>query len=165
MSTDLTVEKDRVVLFHYTLRNADGAVLESTDGGQPQAVLYGRGGLIRGVEEALAGRAAGEAFTVTLGPEQAFGERREDWAQRVSKKYLPRSARPRPGTVIRLQTDEGPRLVTVIKVGNKFLDVDLNHPYAGQTLTFDLAVVEVREATAEELSHGHAHGPGGHHHH
>jgi FKBP-type peptidyl-prolyl cis-trans isomerase SlyD len=165
MSTELTVEKDRVVLFHYTLRNADDAVLESTDGGQPQAVLFGQGGLIRGVEEALAGRAAGERFTVTLGPEQAFGERREDWTQRVSKKYLPRSARPRAGTVVRLQTDEGPRLVTVVKVGNKFLDVDLNHPYAGQTLTFDLAVVEVREATAEELSHGHAHGPGGHHHH
>jgi len=160
----MKIERDRVVRFHYVIRNESGDELESTRDGEPLAVLHGRGNVMGGIEEALAGHETGDRFEVTLAPEQAFGPRRDDWTQRVSKKYFPNAARLKPGMQTTLQTDEGVRPVTVIKVGGKVIDVDLNHPRAGQTLTFDLDVIEVREATSEELSHRHVHGPGGHHH-
>jgi FKBP-type peptidyl-prolyl cis-trans isomerase SlyD len=164
MSSELTVGKDRVVLFHYTMRDDAGEVLETTEGGSPQAILYGHGNVLKGLEQALGGLSAGDETKVTLAPAEAFGERREDWTQRLSKKYFPPRLRLRPGTVVRLQTDHGPRTVTVLKVGHKMVDVDLNSPFAGQTLHFDLAVVDVREPEPEELAHGHVHGPGGHQH-
>ena len=164
MSSELTIEKDRVVRFHYTVRNEAGEALETTENGQPQAILYGHGSVPQGIEEALAGHAGGDELSVTLAPAEAYGERRDDWTQRVSKKYLPKNRRVQAGTAVVLQTDQGPRLVTVVKVGHKVVDVDLNHPFAGLTLRFDLKVVEVREASPEELSHGHVHGPGGHQH-
>ena len=95
---------------------------------------------------------------------QAFGPRRENWTQRISKKHFARGTRFQPGASARLQTDQGMRTVTVIKVGNKFVDVDLNHPLAGRTVTVEIELLEVRDATAEEKAHGHAHGAGGHHH-
>ncbi|HEY5681416.1 MAG TPA: peptidylprolyl isomerase [Pseudomonadales bacterium] len=160
----LTVARDRVVRFHYVIRDEAGSELESTREGEPLAVLQGRGSVLRGVEEALEGRNAGERLEVTLPPEQAFGARREDWTQRVPKKYLPDAKRLKPGDAAVLRTREGPRPVTVVKVGSKVVDVDLNHPRAGMTLTFDLEIVEVREATPEEIAHRHVHGPGGHRH-
>jgi FKBP-type peptidyl-prolyl cis-trans isomerase SlyD len=163
MSENLTIEKNRVVRFDYTITDAAGAVLETTAGDEPLSVLHGHGSVLRALEAALADHVAGDVVSVTLEPADAYGERREDWTQRVSKKYLPKG-RLEPGMTIRLSTDRGPRTVTVIKVGNKMVDVDLNHPYAGRTLCFELTVREVREASAEEIAHGHVHGPGGHHH-
>jgi FKBP-type peptidyl-prolyl cis-trans isomerase SlyD len=165
-STDntLTVARDRVVRFHYVIRDEAGLELESTRDGEPLAVLQGRGNVLRGVEQALEGHVAGDSLEVTLPPDQAFGARREDWTQRVPKKYLPDAKRLKPGAATVLRTQEGPRPVTVIKVGSKVVDVDLNHPRAGMTLTFDLEIVEVREATGEEIAHRHVHGPGGHQH-
>jgi len=165
MNTELTIQKDRVVQFHYTVRDEAGEVLETTEDGQPQAILYGDGSVLKGIEDALAGHVSGDEITVNLAAEDAYGERREDWTQRVSKKYMPKGQRLQPGMSVRLHTDEGPRSVTIVKVGHKMVDVDLNHPFAGRALKFDLSVVEVREASEEELAHGHAHGPGGHHHH
>jgi FKBP-type peptidyl-prolyl cis-trans isomerase SlyD len=158
------VERDCVVRFHYIIRDESGDAVENTHEGEPLAVLQGRGNVMRGIEEALLGHSAGEQIQVTLTPEQAFGVRRDNWTQRVSKKYFPNAARLKSGMQTNLQTEEGERPVTVIKVGGKVIDVDLNHPRAGQTLTFELDVVEVREATSEELTHQHVHGPGGHHH-
>lgn len=160
----MKVEPGCVVRFHYAISDEQGAVLESTRDGEPLAVLHGRGNVMRGVEEALEGREAGERFQVTLPPERAFGSRREDWTQRISKKHFHDPAHLRVGMQTHLRTDDGLRPVTVVKVGGKFVDVDLNHPRAGLTLTFDLEVVEVREATAEETAHRHVHGPGGHQH-
>ena len=160
----LTVARDRVVRFHYVIRDEAGTELETTRGGEPLAVLQGRGNVLRGVEQALEGRVAGERLEVTLPPEQAFGARRDDWTQRVPKKYFPDARRLKPGEATVLRTQEGPRPVTVVKVGSKVVDVDLNHPRAGLTLTFDLEIVEVREATPEEIAHRHVHGPGGHQH-
>ncbi len=164
MSTELTVEKDRVVRFHYTVKDEAGEALETTEGGHPQAILYGHGSVPAGVEAALAGHKAGDEVSVTLAPAEAYGERREDYTQRISKKYLPKNRRVQPGTAVVLHTEQGPRLVTVIKVGHKVVDVDLNHPFAGRTLQFELTIVEVREASEEEVAHGHVHGPGGHQH-
>ncbi len=164
MSSQLSISKDRVVRFHYTITDASGTELESTLDGDPLAILYGHGNVLKGVESALDGAVEGDQLRVTLEAEDAYGERREDWTQRVSKKYLPKTGKLKPGMAVALHTEQGARSVTITKVGNKVVDVDLNHPFAGQALTFALNVVEVREAAPEELSHGHVHGPGGHHH-
>jgi len=160
----LRVVKDRVVRFHYQIFDAAGEVVESTRDGEPLAILHGRGNVMRGIEDALGGRMTGDRFEVTLPPEQAYGPRKDDFTQRISKKYFHQPARLKPGMTTQLSTEEGTRSVTVLKVGGKVVDVDMNHPLAGQTLKFDLDVVEVREATGEEISHRHVHGPGGHHH-
>ena len=112
----------------------------------------------------MLGKAAGESLNVTLPPERAFGLRDEKLKERLSKKYLKHVKRLSPGLITQVQTKNGPKPVTVLKVGSKVVDVDLNHPRAGQTLKFAIDVVSVRAATEEELAHGHAHAPGGHQH-
>jgi len=157
-------ERNRVVRFHYLIRDESGNDVETSRDGEPALALLGHHNLMPGLESALLGRQAGEQFSVSLDPDKAFGQLRQGWTQRVSKKHFPKSTRFQPGARLRLNTDQGARTVTVTKVGNKFVDVDLNHPLAGQTVTFEVDVLEVRDATAEERSHGHAHGAGGHHH-
>jgi len=164
MTDSLAAAKDRVVSFHYTLHDSAGAKLESSRGNDPMAALIGHGNVMAGLEAAFTEHVAGDVFEVTLAPDQAFGERREGWVQRVSKKHLPKAPRLKPGMLTQLPTETGPRPVRVVKVGSSVVDVDLNHPYAGETVTFAVELVAVREATAEELAHGHAHGAGGHHH-
>ena len=159
----MPIEKNQVVLFHYSVRDDEDNVVETSHGGEPNAYLHGHGGIIRGLEEALEGRDAGESFSVTVAPEKAYGPRKPDAVQRVPIKHLMGAKRWKSGMVAQVQTEQGPRHVVVVKVGHKFADVDTNHPMAGKTLTFDIEVVDVRDADAEELAHGHAHGPGGHH--
>lgn len=154
-----------VVSFHYTLRNAAGEAVESTrDDGQATTYLHGAQGLLDGLEKALEGRETGDSFSITLPPDQAFGERQDAATRRVSAKYLKHEGKLKPGKVVRLNTEDGPITAVVEKVGKFSVDLDMNHPLAGQSVQFDIEVTEVREATQEELDHGHAHGPGGHHH-
>lgn len=161
----MKVEDKKVVAFHYTVSEGGDAVESSRDRGEPIAFLVGSGGLIPGLEKALIGHDEGERFEVRVEPADAYGERRADFTQRVPKKYFTDPERLRPGmtTVLGLQGG-GHRQVTVQKVGSSVVDVDLNHPLAGRTLTFEVEIVDVREATPEELAHGHAHGADGHAH-
>lgn len=159
----MKVEANRVVRFHYTLSEA-GREVESSRDGEPLAVLFGRGGLIDGVENALSGREAGERFEVEVSPEEGYGPRRPELTQRVPKKHF-KGMPLRVGQTVMMQTDHGPRPITILKAGLSVVDVDLNHPMAGKTLRFDIEIIEVREATAVELDHGHVHGPGGVDHH
>lgn len=161
----MQIAANSVVLFHYTLRNAAGEELESSKGGDATAYLHGARNIIPGLEKAMAGRGAGESFTVTVEPAEAYGERQPDREQRVPVKHLIYRGKLKPGMRVQVNTGEGPRAVTVIKAGRHSADVDTNHPLAGETLTFDIDILEVREASPEERAHGHAHGPGGHHHH
>jgi FKBP-type peptidyl-prolyl cis-trans isomerase SlyD len=158
----MKVERDRVVLFHYELRDEAGGELDSSRGATPIAILHGHGNVLRGLEEALEGRAAGDRFEVTVPPEAGYGPRGEGQVSRVSKKHLRAPRRLAPGMEATLSTERGPRRVTVVKVGVKMVAVDLNHPLAGRVLRFSVEVLEVREAAREEIAHGHAHGPGGH---
>ncbi len=160
----MKVARNTVVEFHYTLRDDQGETLETTHGEDPTAVLVGHQNVIRGVEEALDGKAAGDTISVEVPPEKGYGEIRDDWTQRVSKKYFAKPKLLRPGSVQRINTDKGERSVTVIKVGSKVVDVDLNHPMAGKTLHFEIELLDVRAASPEEVSHGHAHGKHGAHH-
>jgi FKBP-type peptidyl-prolyl cis-trans isomerase SlyD len=161
----MQITLNSVAQFHYVLKDADGSVLESSEGSEPMTYLHGHGGLLPGLEKALEGKAAGEKFSVTLPPDDAFGERRDDSEMRVPISQLQGAKKWEPGMQAFIQTQHGHQQVTVLKVGHTMATVDVNHPMAGKTLQFDLEVLDVREASQEELSHGHAHGPGGHHHH
>lgn len=160
----MSISKDKVVQFYYTLKDEAGQTLESNVGADPVAYLHGHNNMMPGVEKALEGREAGEEFSVTLPPEETYGLRREDSEQRVPTKHLMGAKKWKPGMMAVVQTEQGQRQVTVVKVGKFMVTVDTNHPMAGKTLTFDLIVADVRDATSEEIAHGHAHGIGGHHH-
>ena len=153
--------KDKVIAIHYTL-TVDGEKVESSHDNDEQLwVLLGHGQLIPGLERAIEGHEAGETLQVEVAAVDGYGERQEDQIQRMSKKYFPQANRLKPGmvTVLKLK-DGGQRAVTVHKVGMSAIDVDLNHPMAGKTLNFDVVINEVRDATEEEVAHGHAHPPG-----
>ena len=160
----MKIEKDRVVRFHYAVAETGQAAVEnSKDGGEPIAILFGHGNIIPGLEKVMEGREAGESFKTTVSAADAYGERREGLTQRVPKKHFGKEKLV-PGAQVVLQTNFGPRAVTVQKVGMSVVDVDLNHPMAGKDLHFDVEIVDVREAGKEELEHGHVHGDGGHQH-
>jgi FKBP-type peptidyl-prolyl cis-trans isomerase SlyD len=157
--------KNTVVSFHYVLTECEapenGAVQpldSSRERAAPMLALLGHQQLVPGVERALEGREAGERFEIDLAPEDAYGERREGMLQRVPKKYFRNADKLKPGMQTVLRTREhGQRLVTVHKIGMSAIDIDHNHPLAGKSLHFDIEVTDVRTATPEEISHGHAH--------
>jgi FKBP-type peptidyl-prolyl cis-trans isomerase SlyD len=164
----MLIAEDKVVSFHYRLSEPGQEAVDDSRDGQPVVYLHGHDGMLPGLEEALTGKQVGDKFTVTLPPEKAYGPRREDAVQRISVKRVinPGNKRVnyRPGMVVQVNSDHGPREVTVIKAGLKTIDVDTNHPMAGRTLQFEIEVVDVRDATDEEIAHGHVHGVGGHQH-
>jgi FKBP-type peptidyl-prolyl cis-trans isomerase SlyD len=160
----LNIAPETVVVFHYSLRNEEGEELESSRGADPTAYLHGANNIIPGLETAMTGKSAGDIFSATVAAEQAYGLHNPEKVQRVPVKHLLFKGKLRPGMVVQLNTSDGRIPVTVTKAGRHSADIDTNHPLAGQSLTFDIEIVDVRAATAEELSHGHAHGPGGHHH-
>ena len=159
----MKIAKDSVVRFHYSVSEPGQDSLESSRDREPLAILIGHGNIIPGLEAALQDREAGESFGVDVSASEAYGERRDGLTQRVPKKHFG-AQKLEPGMQVVLQTNFGPRAVTIQKVGMSVVDVDLNHPMAGKDLHFDVEIVEVREASAEELEHGHVHGDGGHQH-
>lgn len=160
----MQIEENTVVRFHYAVTPVGEGVSESSFDGEPMTVLVGHRQIIPGLEQALKGHVATDRFEVTIEPAQAYGERHDDLNQRVPKKYFRDAARLKAGMHTVLSTRFGPRPVTVIKVGLTAVDVDLNHPMAGQTLNFDVQILDVRAATPEEIEHRHVHGEGGHVH-
>ncbi len=160
----MKIAKDAVVKFHYTVAEQGQEPLESSKDREPLAILIGHGNIIPGLENAMIDHAAGDSFGVDVAAADAYGERREGLTQRVPKKHFG-AQKLVPGEQVVLQTNFGPRAVTIEKVGMSVVDVDLNHPMAGKDLHFDIEIVEVREAVAEELEHGHVHEGDGHHHH
>jgi len=160
----MIVEKDKAVSFHYTLKNAEGEQMETSRDKDPMIYLHGAGNIIPGLEKAMEGHAVNDVFSVTVEPEEAYGVRNENNVQRVPLKRLKGIGKISVGQVLNLQTTNGQVQVTVLRVGRFNVDVDGNHPLAGMHLTFDLEITDIREASAEELEHGHVHGPGGHHH-
>ena len=159
----MKIEKDRVVSFHYTVSEQGQESLESSEGRDPLVILVGHGNIIPGLETAMDGHEAGDKFEVDVAAADAYGEKRDGLSQRIPKKHFG-DQRLAPGMQVVLNTNFGPRAVTIQKVGMSVVDVDLNHPMAGKDLHFDVEIVDVREASAEELEHGHVHGEGGHYH-
>ena len=159
----MKIEKDSVVRFHYTVSEQGQEPIESSRDRDPLAILIGHGNIIPGLENAMMDKEAGASFEVDVKAADAYGERREGLTQRVPKKHFG-TTKLVPGQQVVLQTNFGPRAVTVEKVGMSVVDVDLNHPMAGKDLHFAVEIVDVRAAAAEELEHGHVHGDGGHQH-
>jgi FKBP-type peptidyl-prolyl cis-trans isomerase SlyD len=151
-------------LIHYTLKDDSGAVLDSSAGGEPLAYIQGHGNLVPGLEKALEGKQDGNTLVITVSPADGYGIRDEKLVQRVPKRSLQGSGEIRKGMQFQARTDDGMRLFTVTGVAGDMVMLDGNHPLADQNLHFDIEVVSVREATTEELEHGHVHGAGGHHH-
>lgn len=156
----MLISKNSAVEFHYILSEA-GNEIESSFDDKPLIYLHGHGGLFPALEEALEGKTANEKLEVTLTPEQAYGFPREDSIQRIPKKHLQFSGKLQIGTVAVVKSNQGTQEVTVVKVGKFNVDCDLNHPFAGKTLTFTIQVFSVRAGTDEEIAHGHVHAPGG----
>jgi FKBP-type peptidyl-prolyl cis-trans isomerase SlyD len=153
-----------VVLIHYTLKDDHGTVLDSSAGGKPLAYIQGHGNLVPGLEKALEGKQDGSTIAVTVAAADGYGTRDESLVQRVPRRSLQGQGEIRKGMQFQARTDHGLRLFTVTAVVGDMVTLDGNHPLADQTLHFDVEVVSVRGATAEELEHGHVHGEGGHHH-
>lgn len=154
----------RAVTITYTLRDDADKVLESSEGRDPLTYLHGVGNVVPGLEKALTGKKTGDVVKVSLTPTEAYGARDEKRVRNVPLRKLP-EAKVRAGQRYRVQTERGPIMVLVTAVKGDYATVDMNHPFAGMNLHFDVTVVGVREATAEEMEHGHVHEPGGHHHH
>lgn len=159
-----SIKQHSVVSFHYRLSSKEGEEIETSRDGEPSLYLHGANNIIRGLEMQMAGKQVGDTFTAEISPELGYGLRRDDQIKRVPAKYLKHEKQLKPGKVVRINSDQGARTATVVKVGKFNVDVDFNHPLAGETLVFDIEILDIREATAEEKSHGHAHGVGGHQH-
>lgn len=160
----MKVAENTVVVIDYTLTDNAGSVIDSSEGAGPLAYLHGAGNIIPGLEAALAGKQAGDEVKATIEPEQAYGERHEQLKQDVPRELFSGVDDVQAGMQFQSETDQGPVLVTVVEVNEETVTVDGNHPLAGMQLNFDVTIREVREATAEELDHGHVHGEGGHQH-
>lgn len=160
----MKVSQNKVVSFHYDLIDASGSGIETTREDDPVLFLVGAGNVLPGLEQAMMGKTVGDSFTVTLAAEQAYGLRDESKIDRVSAKYLKHEGKLVPGKIVRIDTNQGLKTATVIKAGKFTVDIDLNHPLAGQVITFDLEIMDIRDGSADEIAHGHAHGAGGHHH-
>ena len=160
------IAKNKVVSIDYTLTNDAGDVIDSSKGRQPLTYLHGHGGLIPGMEKGLQGRSMGESFQLVLPPEQGYGAKDPNMVQPVPRSNFAGIPNIEKGMQFQARSPDGSgvRVVTVVDVSAESVTVDANHPLAGETLHFDVSIKDVRDASPEELQHGHAHGPGGHHH-
>lgn len=153
-----------VVTIDCTLTNQHGAILDSSKGEEPLAYIQGVGAIISGLEAALEGKAPGDAVKVSIPPEGGYGLRDDSLQQVVARQMFNSPSELEVGMLFRARTQAGPQTMTIVGIEGADITVDGNHPLAGETLNFDVTVLDVREATAEELSHGYAHGADGHGH-
>ena len=160
----MPIARDSVVTIHYTLKDDAGEVIDSSASGEPLAYLHGHGNIVPGLEKELTGRDVGDKVSVKVPPAEGYGEYDKDLVQSVPRRALRGIKDVRAGMHLHAQTEQGPRTVTVTRVAGDMVTLDGNHPLAGKNLNFDIQIEDVRQATAEELSHGHVHGAHGHHH-
>ena len=153
-----------VASFNYTLTNDAGEIIDSSEGRSPLAYLHGAGNIVPGLEKEMAGRQAGDRFDVVVAPEDGYGQPNPMLVQTVPREAFQGVDTIEVGMEFQAQTPQGPLSVVVSKVDADNVTVDGNHPLAGKTLHFAIEVTDVRDASVEELAHGHVHGPGGHHH-
>jgi FKBP-type peptidyl-prolyl cis-trans isomerase SlyD len=158
----MMISKDKVVTIDYSLTDEEGELIDSSVGEEPLVYLHGHHGIIPGLERALAGRRVGDKLEVSIPPEEGYGDWDEDLVEVVGVEDFDDPEELEIGTQFETMTEDGTRLATVIDIEGNEITVDLNHPLAGMTLNFDVTVLEVRDATTEELAHGHVHGHGAH---
>ncbi|REH37941.1 FKBP-type peptidyl prolyl cis-trans isomerase /apo-metallochaperone SlyD [Paraperlucidibaca baekdonensis] len=160
----MQIAQDSVALIDYKLTNDAGDVIDSSEGGAPLAYLHGHSNIIPGLEKALVGKVVGDSLKVIVEPAEGYGEVNPSLLETVPRNLFQGVDNIEVGMQFQAQTAQGTQVITVKAVDGEEVTVDGNHPLAGQTLHFDVTVTEVREASAEELEHGHVHGVGGHQH-
>ena len=161
----MKVRTGHVVRMHYTLRDENGATIESSVGRDPLSYLHGSSQIIPGLEKALDGSDPGTKTVVTVAPQDAYGHKDPAAIIRAAREDFPPDLDLTPGVEVQAETPDGPLSFLVVSVDEKEAVLDANHPLAGKTLTFDVEILDVRKATQDELAHGHVHGPGGAHGH
>lgn len=160
-----TVAAGKVVSIDYVLTNPEGDELDRSVGDKPLIYLHGSGNIVAGLEEALVGKQVGDSLQVKVPPQKGYGAKQKVKPQRILRSKFPEEATIEKGTRFVMQGPDGrPFPIWVSKVQGREVEVTTQHPLAGVTLCFDVTIREIRDATDEEKAHGHAHGPGGHHH-
>lgn len=159
----MKITQNKVASLSYTLKNDDGEILDKADEGSPFLYMHGTGGIIKGLEKALDDKAVDEAFNVIIAPEDAYGERDDKLVEAVPRNMFEGIPDENmvAGAQFQAQTAQGTQVITIASVEGDTVNIDANHPLAGQTLHFDVAVLDIRDATEEEIAHGHPHAPGG----
>jgi len=160
----MTITQDKVVLIDYTLKNAEGEVIDSSEGAAPLAYLHGAENIVQGLERELEGKKEGDSLSVVVKPEDGYGVHNEELIGAVPREMFESDMDIEVGMTFQAETDQGVQMVRVVGLSDEEVTVDGNHPLAGETLHFDVTVCEVRDASEEELEHGHVHGEGCDHH-
>ena len=160
----MEISKEKVAILDYVLKDDNGDILDQSDNGE-FAYLAGTGGIIPGLENALTGKKAGDEISVTVEPKDGYGEIDPAGVQEIPANMFPDDMTIEPGMQFHAESPAGELMVlTVMEVKGDTIIADANHELAGKTLHFDVKIVEVRDASTEELEHGHVHGKSGHHH-
>jgi FKBP-type peptidyl-prolyl cis-trans isomerase SlyD len=162
----MSFEENKVVTINYTVKDKEGNVLDSTTKEHPYAFLSGQNQILPELENQLGQMLIGSKKQIVLTPEQGYGEYDEKAVRQVNRSDFPENVELKEGMRFVADTGDGRQLPFIItNIEENDIKIDFNHPYAGKTLEFDVELIDVREASDEELTHGHAHGPDGHHHH
>ncbi len=159
----MVITEKKAASIHYTLKNKDGELLDTSEGKPPLSYIQGIGNLIPGMEKGLEGKSTGDKLSLVIAPEDAYGKRDDQFITTIPMTNFPEKENVKPGAQFIAKSDQGSRTATIVKVEDDNVTVDFNHPLAGVELHFDVEVLEVRNATEEELSHGHIHGEGCNH--
>jgi len=154
-----------VVSLHYTLKDDNGEVLDSSNGREPLSYLHGHGNIVPGLEKALEGTTVGHRSQVAVGAKEGYGETNPDLVFEAPREQFPSDMNLEAGSRVYAEGPEGPVSFTVVRLPDSGAILDGNHPLAGKQLHFDFEVVDIRPATKEEMAHGHVHGADDHHHH
>jgi len=160
----MKIEENKVVQIHYTLKDDGGKVLDTSEGQDPLTYMHAEGAIIPGLFKAITGKEVGEKISVVVKPDEGYGDQDDSMVQKVSREAFKEMDDLAVGVKVQAETDHGIQIAVVTNITDEEVTIDLNHPLAGVTLHFDVEVADIREATGEEISHGHVHGPGGHHH-
>ena len=161
----MTIAQHKVVSIHYKVSDSESdEVIDSSENAEPMTYLHGAQNIIPGLEQALEGKAVGDELEVVVEAADAYGERSDDRIQQVPMEAFQGMEKVEPGMAVTAQTDQGQINLVITEVNGDMVTVDANHPLAGKSLKFEVSVEEVRDASEEEMAHGHVHGPGGHEH-
>lgn len=160
-----SIQVDSIVSIHYSLSLDNGEQIDSSDKSEPLEYLHGHGNIVPGLEEELTGHKVGEDLAIVVPPDKGYGLPDPEGVQELPRGTFPEKLDLQPGAILSAEDENGnPLHLRVVEAGEEMVKVDMNHPLAGQNLNFQIQIVAVRSATQDELSHGHAHGPGGHNH-
>jgi len=161
----MTIAQHKVVTIHYKVSDSESdELIDSSENGEPMTYLHGARNIIPGLEQALEGKSQGDELEVTIPPAEAYGERSDERIQQVPLQAFQGMDKVEPGMAVTAQTGQGQIDLVVTAVEDEVVTVDANHPLAGKSLKFNVTVEEVRDASEEEIEHGHVHGAGGHQH-